>query len=398
MSSWQLPQSGVVWWPVGNGDATTVVIDDATILQIDVNHRAVADDDDDDRVPVVDRLVEVLPLNGDGDPRLSVLAITHHDEDHCSGFERLLEEVVVEELWITLRSFVEVDDGDLTEVGQAVYDEACRRRGEEIDAAAAGVRAAAGDRLRVIGNADLLDDESWKDFPAELLTSAGQFVAAVNAEDRSDDVAVFVHTPFRSDTEDGSRNSSSLGVQIEFKSGNACGKRLLVLGDLEHAQIEAFVGKTEHAGNDERLWWDLLLAPHHCSRNAVRRKDGDEWVNADAAEDLRRYAADDALVVVSARSFDDISADDTDPPHTDARDVYESIVGVDAIYYTSDYANGSDSDPLTVSWDDSGRSVVGESSAARAERWRSVGTVDKSRAIDPGEEYVRGGDRPYARR
>ena len=51
MSLWQLPQSGVVSWPVGNGDATTIVVDDATTLQIDINHRAVADDDDDERVP-----------------------------------------------------------------------------------------------------------------------------------------------------------------------------------------------------------------------------------------------------------------------------------------------------------------------------------------------------------
>ena len=50
MSLWQLPQSGVVSWPVGNGDATTIVVDDATTLQIDINHRAVADDDDDERV------------------------------------------------------------------------------------------------------------------------------------------------------------------------------------------------------------------------------------------------------------------------------------------------------------------------------------------------------------
>lgn len=338
MSSWQLPQSGVVFWPVGNGDATTIVVDDNTVLQIDINHRAAAEDDEDDRVPVVDRLVETLPLTDSGEPRLSVLAITYHDEDHCSGFERLLEEVVVEELWVTLRSFVEADDGELTEVGQAVYEEACRRREEEIEAATLGRRSGQGDRLRVIGNADLLNADDWQDFPRELLTSAGQLVATINVEDRSDDIAVFVHTPFRSDTEDGSRNSSSLGVQIEFKSGDQAGKRILLLGDLEYAQIEAFVDKTEQAGNQEQLWWDLLLAPHHCSRNAVRRKDGEDWIDADAADDLGAYADDGAVVVVSARSFEGISEEDTDPPHTDARDVYENIVGEDSIYYTSDYA------------------------------------------------------------
>ena len=396
MSEWQLPESGVVVWPVDNGDAITVVIDSETVLQVDINHRAVADDEEDDRVPVVDRLVEALPRDDDT-PQLSVLAITHHDEDHCSGFERLIEEVSVAELWVTLRSFVEVDEDGLTEVGQAVYDEACRRRDAEIEAAGPGTRAGAGDRLRVIGNADLLDAEDWKDFPSELLTSAGELVPTVNGVDRSDDVTVFVHTPFRSDTEEGTRNSSSMGIQVDLRSNGESASRLLLLGDLEYEQIEAFVAKTEDAGNEEYLWWDLLLAPHHCSRNAVRRKDGEDWVDAPAAQDLERYAADDAVVVVSARSFDDISDDDTDPPHTDARDVYEGIVGVDGVSYTSDYADGSDSDPLVVSWDDDGTVDVAESNAQRSERWRSVGTVSSSVAvIDPGEEFVRGGDRPYA--
>lgn len=60
MSSWKLPEVGVVCWPVGNGDATTIVIDPETVLQVDINHRSAADAEDDDRVPVVDRLVEVL--------------------------------------------------------------------------------------------------------------------------------------------------------------------------------------------------------------------------------------------------------------------------------------------------------------------------------------------------
>lgn len=397
MSEWQLPESGLVFWPVGNGDATTIVIDTETIVQVDINHRAVADDDDDDRVPVVDRLVKVLPRGDDDIPQLSVLAITHHDEDHCSGFEDLIEEVSVEELWVTLRSFVEVDGDGLTDVGQAVYDEACRRRDAEIKAANSGGRAAPGDRLRIIGNADLLNAEDWKNFPKVLLTSAGQVVPTINGVDRSDDVSVFVHAPFRSDTEDGSRNSSSMGIQVELRSYGETGSRLLLLGDLEYEQIEAFVAKTEDAGNEEYLWWDLLLAPHHCSRNAVRRKDGEDWVDAQAAEDLERYAADNAVVVVvSARSFDDISDDDTDPPHVDARDVYKGIVGADAVFYTSDYADGSDSDPLVVTWDNDGTVEVVESNSQRSARWRSVGTVSSNAEIDPGEEFVRGGDRPYA--
>lgn len=397
MSSWELPEQGTVFWPVGNGDAVTIAVDADTVIQIDINHYEKADHEHDDRVPVVDRLVECLPhAEGDDRPRLSVLAITHHDEDHCSGFERLIDEVDVDELWVTLRTFVEVGDDGLTEVGEAVYDEVCDRREAEIDAHARGERAEPGKRLRIIGNADVISTPEWNGFPKELLTSAGQLVPTVNGEDRTDVVEVFVHTPFRSDTEEGSRNSSSMGVQVQLH-GEERTTRVLLLGDLEHSQIEAFVDQTKANDNEEYLEWDILLGPHHCSRNAIRRQEGDEWVDADAAEDLKRYAASDATVVLSARSFDDVGDGDVQPPHTDAREVYESIVGKDAVVHTADYANGSESDPVTLTWDESGSVEVGESSAARAERWRSIGAVGaSSEAVDPGEEYVAGGDRPYA--
>ena len=39
MGSWDWPGQGVVFWPVGNGDAVTVVVDDDTFVQFDINHR-----------------------------------------------------------------------------------------------------------------------------------------------------------------------------------------------------------------------------------------------------------------------------------------------------------------------------------------------------------------------
>jgi hypothetical protein len=52
---------------VGTGDSTTIVVphDDgvgATVMQIDLHDMAKADDDAHPEVPVVDRLVEALPI------------------------------------------------------------------------------------------------------------------------------------------------------------------------------------------------------------------------------------------------------------------------------------------------------------------------------------------------
>jgi hypothetical protein len=85
-----------------------------------------------------------------------------------------------------------------------------------------------------------------------------------------------------------------------------------------------------------------------CSRNAVRRKEGEAWVDADAAAHLKNYAAEDALVVASSRAIADIGPDDTDPPHEDAQKVYVGIVGKSGFHSTCEYEEGSDSDPLTI--------------------------------------------------
>ena len=162
----------------------------------------------------------------------------------------------------------------------------------------------------------------------------------------SDKIELFVHTPFRSDTQDGSRNSTSLGMQVMLINGS-CRQRFLLLGDLEHEQVEAFFERSAKE-NSDRLDWDFLLAPHHGSRCAIRRQDGDKWVDADAYIYLEDRHADGAAVIVSSRSFADVTGDDTNPPHKDAREAYERMVGKSKVWWTADAATGSGSEPITV--------------------------------------------------
>ena len=61
MSEFELPDRGIVFWAVGVGDSTTVVVNDEAILQIDLHHLEAAEEEDDPRVPIVDRLVESFP-------------------------------------------------------------------------------------------------------------------------------------------------------------------------------------------------------------------------------------------------------------------------------------------------------------------------------------------------
>src|SRR2546426_9403582 len=100
---------GAVFWPVGTGDSSTIVVSDEIVVQVDLHDMAKADDDENPEVPVVDRLVEALP-QVDGRPYLAVFALTHADKDHCLGFADLLEKATIGELWATPRLWREDEE------------------------------------------------------------------------------------------------------------------------------------------------------------------------------------------------------------------------------------------------------------------------------------------------
>lgn len=115
MYSEGLPARGAVFWPVGTGDSTTVVVDDGVVMQVDLHDLAKADSDENPEVAVVDRLVDALPIV-DGEPYLATFVLTHADKDHCLGFADLLAKVRIGELWSTPRLWREYNDPDAPEL------------------------------------------------------------------------------------------------------------------------------------------------------------------------------------------------------------------------------------------------------------------------------------------
>jgi len=225
------------------------------------------------------------------------------------------------------------------------------------------------------------------------VTIPGNLIPEVNTQDMSDKIELFVHTPFRADTQDGSRNSTSLGLQVTLIAG-PCRKRFLLIGDLEYPQIEAFFERSAEE-NSDRLWWDFLLAPHHGSRNAIRRQENGRWVNADAYTYLKDYRADGAAVIVSSRPLTEITGDDTNPPHKDAKEAYERMVGRANVWWTADVASGTDSDPITLIVEE-GR--CGERRAS-AEAWKQKMErlqVPTGATVRPGDRRTGTGDREFA--
>ena len=95
-----IPAKGFIFWPVGNGDSTTIKVADEAFIQVDLNHLSKSEEEDDPHFQIIDELREILP-EIDNKPHLSLFILTHPDEDHCKGFASLLKVVTIGEIWFS---------------------------------------------------------------------------------------------------------------------------------------------------------------------------------------------------------------------------------------------------------------------------------------------------------
>ncbi|MDE0158630.1 MAG: hypothetical protein OXI02_05740 [Candidatus Dadabacteria bacterium] len=288
------PSKGFIFWPVGNGDSTTVRISESTYFQIDLRHMAKSEEDDDTAWPVIDELIEILP-KVNGVPYLSTFVLTHPDKDHCQGFKDLLSQAVISELWLSPRIFREYkENADLCEDAEAFYEEAMRRVKLAIENPS---NLGAGDRIRIIGYDELLEEDEFEGFPSRLLTTPGNTITMVDDKDVYDDFEAFVHAPFKEDSY-GERNDCSIALQISLKSGNEVGRALL-MGDLQYPIIRKIFNRSCR----DTLYWNVLLAPHHCSKSVMYWKDEgeeEETLRADIVKDIGNHSLAPGYIVSSS--------------------------------------------------------------------------------------------------
>jgi hypothetical protein len=344
----KLPARGFVFWPVGTGDSTTIVIKSGVIMQLDLHNLEKADDTDDPAWPVVDELVRLLPKKN-GKPYLSLFALTHPDKDHILGFQELLKKVTIGEIWHTPRIFRDYEDElELCEDALAFRKEVHRRR-QAIIASPDNVKA--GDRVRVIGHDDIMAEEKYKDFPQERTTMPGNSITLVDDEDLAACFNCFVHAPFKVDAED-SRNNTSLSLHIRLMDGDGIGE-VLFWGDREYPTLKQIFEVTEAheaKGNTQYLLWDATLAPHHCSKKAMFWKDegeDEESFKQDIMDFLEKYRKEGAIIVASANA-DFSDEEGKNPPHLKARKKYEGIVDAGNFICTHEHPDEDTPQPIVL--------------------------------------------------
>lgn len=314
------PRRGFIFWPIGTGDSTTIVVDkdEGVILQIDLRHMDCANETDDPHSPIIDILTEELPTR-DGKPYLPVFALTHPDEDHCQGFSRLLKEVTIGELWFSPRIFMEYHK-DLCEDASVFKKEAMRRVKKTIENKG---EVGSGDRVHIIGYDELLKEEEFEGFPKDQITVPGNSLTELDGRDFADRFRVFVHAPFKDDI-DGERNDTSLAFQIAVAEGDIIGSALII-GDHCYPTVKRIFDCTRDKSN---LAWNVILAPHHCSKKVMYWCDEgeeEETLRQDILDAIEAVASAPAYIVASSEPIPESNEAGDNPPHAKAKKRYEEI-------------------------------------------------------------------------
>lgn len=359
-----LQKKGFVFWPVGTGDSSTVVIKpDETVLQIDLHHLTKSDNDDDPHCAIVDELVDCLPKD-DGKPYLAVFALTHPDKDHIQGFSELLDKVTIGEIWHTPRVFREYKK-DLCDDAVAFKDEVTRRR--DINIKKNG-DVAVGDMVRVIGHDVIFELGDYTDFPEYWRTYPGNTITEINNESVEDDFTAFVHAPFKDDSA-AERNDTSLALQIVIKEGDGAGKALS-FGDRAYPTIKQIIDKTKEKDRTEYLEWNVMLSSHHCSKKVMYWKGEDddaEKRKQDILDDFEDYRLDGAYIIASSES-DFSDEEGKNPPHLKARKRYEEIIDSDHFKCTHEHPNSDNPTPVIFEVDSSGLSYQESEKAKKSQK------------------------------
>jgi hypothetical protein len=351
---------GLVFWPVGTGDSSTVVVSDEVLIQVDLNDRDKADSDENPEVPVVDLLVEALPTGPNGRPFLAAFVLTHADKDHCSGFADLLDKATIGELWATPRMWREYledgDDSDLCADAKAFHDEVVRRVEAVKKAVADGTEIVLGDRVLVVGYDTDEKDHSYHDLPKEYLLKPGISVTKINGVDYAGTFEAFIHAPFKDDCA-AARNETSLSLQVTLTEEGGKDGKVLLFGDLAHDTIMKIFDYSENKDRQEFLAWDLLLAPHHCSKKVMYvREDGKDVLKTDILDAFARHARAGAVVVASSQPIPSSDAPGDNPPHKMAADRYKDYF--ERLICTMEWPSVEAPSPVVLVVDGAGARIV----------------------------------------
>ena len=320
----------VIFYPVGNGDTSQIILENGRRILMDYRHLASSENDQGPEINLKARLKK--ELKDAGRNSFDVVALTHGDRDHIAGSTEFFElrhaakyqggdRVQIAELWVPAAMVLEEGTHDDRSAEFVLWRQEARHRLRE------------GKGIRVFSKPDRLkgwlkDNGLSVDDRRHLITDAGQLVPGFDLD--SDGVEFFCHSPFIKHVDDGDdlRNACALIFNVRFRVGGTTTDYLAV-GDSDWSVLEDIVDATRTHGNMDRLRWDLFNIPHHCSYLALSDQKG-KWETEPKpdVEVLLLKGNSNAYLVSSSHPIEDSDKGraEVQPPHVQAKNCYETYL------------------------------------------------------------------------
>lgn len=320
----------IVFYPVGNGDTSQIILENEKRLLFDYRHIKKTEEGNGPEINLKDRLKDELKKAKKD--AFDVVAFTHGDKDHIENstefFELLHAEkyqgggrIKINELWVPAAMILETATNEEQSDEFVIWRQEARHRLKE------------GKGIRVFSKPDKLKD--WLeengltlDSRRNLITDAGQIVPGFSIE--NDGVEFFCHSPFikHVDHSDELRNEAALIFNIRFKIENNI-YDYLAIGDSRWDVLEDIVQTTKDHNRKDRLNWDIYSIPHHCSYLALNEDKGEKETSPAALiKELLQCGKDGAYIVSSSNPIEDFGAgcEQKQPPHIQAKKCYEKYL------------------------------------------------------------------------
>lgn len=321
----------IVFYPVGNGDTSQVVLGQGRRVLFDFCHRKKADNVETPEIDLKKRLKDELDTAGRD--YFDVVAFTHADADHIQGSTEFFElqhatkyqgagRIKIKQLWVPAAIAMESAANDQQSEEFVILRQEARYRLLE------------GKDILIFSKPQELFD--WlvpklkergeaADSRDHLFIDAGRLVPGFDL--MTDGAEFFCHSPFIKHFEKGDfiRNSAALVFNVRLLAG-ANTFDYLEVGDAHWEDLEDIVRITKFHKNDDRLAWDLINIPHHCSYKSLSDEKGDtETEPKPLVKELLLAGKSDSYIVSCSKPVVDVkqSYDQIQPPHIQARKSYE---------------------------------------------------------------------------
>jgi hypothetical protein len=325
----------VLFFPVGNGDMTLIVLESGRKILIDLNIRAAADDPDDDTPDVATELRGYLTRDAEGRLYVDVLLLSHPDQDHCRGlrkhfhlgtpseWSKSADKIFISELWSSPLVFRRASTQHVLCPDAKAFNSEARRRVARYRTDSWSVSD--GDRILILGK----DEDGKTDDLGAILVNAGATFSKVNGQyDWSMTARLLAPQPRSEDQDEEelrSKNHSSTILNISLTGDGVTDvARFLTGGDAEVAIWERLWQR--YSAYPNYFIYDILQSPHHCSWHSLSYDSwSDDGEDAKICPDARSALSQTRRGAVVIASSNPIKDDENDPPCIRAKREYVAI-------------------------------------------------------------------------